>query len=158
MAIFGTLNTLSRQADASKFGKAIDFLRSSDLAAIFDSLAPGEKKTVRIDGDDVFAIFQQYETKPLSEGRLEAHRRFIDLQYIFSGAEQIGYADLADINGPADYDSSADIFFTTAVRSSLVTLAAGQGAIFTPDDLHAPCLSPSATPVHVRKIVIKIKA
>ena len=158
MAIFGTLQTLERQADPKKFGAALHFLKTYNLSSVFDNLSDGEKKIVEIDGKKVYAIFQKYNTKSLSQARLEGHKKYIDLQFIHKGTEQIGYADIADITGPADYDPANDIFFTTALRTSFITLAPSQAAILTPDDLHAPCLSTSPLPTPVCKIVIKIIA
>jgi biofilm protein TabA len=45
-----------------------------------------------LQGADLFAMVQRYVTKPQSEGRWEAHLRYIDLQYIVSGIEVMGYA------------------------------------------------------------------
>ena len=157
MAIFGTLSTLERQADGGKFAPVFNFLKTTDLGAIFNSLGEGEKKKVAIDGDRIFAIFQMYETKPVCDGRPEGHRAYIDVQYIFEGEERIGYADIAEISGAADYDEAADIFFTTSRSLSLVSLGAGEGAIFTPDDLHAPCLAAEGGAGIVRKIVFKVR-
>ncbi len=158
MAIFGTLQTLERQADPKKFGAALNFLKSYNLSSVFDNLSNGEKKIVEIDGKKVYAIFQKYDTKSLPQARLEGHRKYIDLQFIYKGIEQIGYADIADITGPTDYDPNNDIFFTTALRTSFISIAPSQAAIFTPDDLHAPCISTSPLPTPVCKIVIKIEA
>lgn len=158
MAVFGSLKTLEAQACGDKFAKVFNFLRSADLDGIFARVTPERKEVVEIDGKDVFAIFQTYETKPLEEARPEAHRRYIDVQYIHGGAERLGYADIEDISGPADYDEGADIFFTTALRLSFIELGAGQGAIFSPSDLHAPCLEAAGGRGMVRKIVFKVKA
>ena len=67
MAIFGTLSTLERQADGSKFAPVFDFLKTTNLAEIFATIAEGEKKRIAIEGDRVFAIFQEYATKPASD-------------------------------------------------------------------------------------------
>ncbi len=158
MAIFGSLRTLESQARDDKFVKVFNFLRSADLDGIFAKVTPECKEVVEIDGKDVFAIFQTYEAKPLAEARPEAHRKYIDVQYIHDGVERIGYADIEDISGPADYDEESDIFFTAASRLSFVELGAGQGAVFFPSDLHAPCLEATGGRGQVRKIVFKVMA
>lgn len=158
MAIFGTLSTLERQADGSKFALVFDFLKTTNLAEVFATLAEGEKKRIAIEGDRVFAIFQEYATKPASEAVAEGHRAYIDVQYIHEGEERIGYADLSEMEGTAEYAEESDIFFTKTHRLSLVSLSAGEGAIFTPDDLHAPCLASEGGSGRVKKIVFKVKA
>lgn len=157
MAIFGTLQTLERQADKGRFGRVFDFLRAADLAAIFAQVSPTQKKVVEIDGQDVYAIFQEYDTRPQEGAKPEGHRKYADVQYVFEGRECIGYADIADMAGQADYDEDADIYFTPARKLSMVQLSQGEMAILTPDDLHAPCLSAGAEAVRVRKVVFKVR-
>lgn len=157
MAIFGTLQTLERQADNARFGRVFDFLRNADLAGIFAEVSPERKKVVEIDGEDVYAIFQEYDTKPQDGAKPEGHRKYADVQYVYDGAECIGYADIADIAGEADYDEASDIYFVPARKLSMVRLSRGEMAILTPDDLHAPCLSAEGEPRRVRKIVFKVK-
>lgn len=157
MAIFGTLQTLERQADRGSFGRVFDFLRSTDLAAVFAQVSPTRKKVVEIDGENVYAIFQEYDTRPQEGATPEGHRRYADVQYVFDGAECIGYADIADAAAEAEYDEANDIYFVPARKLSMVRLSRGEMAILTPDDLHAPCLSVGAEPGRVRKIVFKVR-
>ena len=44
-----------------------------------------------IDGDNIFALVSEYKTKSEAEGKLEAHRKYIDVQYVISGEELMGY-------------------------------------------------------------------
>jgi YhcH/YjgK/YiaL family protein len=105
---------------------------------------------------DLFALVQRYTTKPHSEGRWEAHLRYIDLQYIVSGTEVMGHAQLSSLALAEPYDEAKDIMFLTG-DGNLFTLPAGSFAVFFPHDAHMPMLSPgSPTPVH--KIVLKIRA
>lgn len=38
-----------------------------------------------IDGDRVFALVQNYTTNPIEGALYEAHRRYSDIQFVFSG-------------------------------------------------------------------------
>jgi beta-galactosidase beta subunit len=40
-------------------------------------------------------LVQEYITKPLEQGLWEAHRNYIDFQYMFSGQERMGFANLS---------------------------------------------------------------
>ena len=107
-------------------------------------------------GDGVRAIVQSYETKAPEEARLEAHRRFADLQYIASGEERIGFALLGRAGAPlAPFDAAKDIVFLDGAYETL-TLRAGDFAVFFPHDAHAPGIRAGAEPAHVRKVVVKI--
>ncbi|HEY2574566.1 MAG TPA: YhcH/YjgK/YiaL family protein, partial [Verrucomicrobiaceae bacterium] len=70
-----------------RFARAFDFLRTVDGT---QSLGRHE-----IDGDQVFALVQSYATKPVEEALFEAHRKYIDVQFLFSGRETILWAPLA---------------------------------------------------------------
>ena len=146
MAIFGTVETLGKQACSKKYGKVIEFLQTEDLAKHFAEVTPDKKKTVEIDGKNLFAIFQEYDTK-----------FYADVQYIYEGSEIIGYCDLADVQGEIDYNAEKDIFFCKSKNLSQVVLSAGQGAVLEPSDLHAPCMRVGGQPAHVKKIVFKVK-
>lgn len=157
MAIFGTIATLEKQACKKKYGKVFEFLKNHDLAAEFAGMNPGDKKTVEIVGKDVKAIFQVYKTKVHALAKLEGHRKYTDVQYIFEGQEIIGCSDLANIIEDPEYNEEKDIYFTHATKQlSHVLLSAGEAAILTPEDLHAPCMMVGEQKV-AKKIVFKVK-
>ncbi len=157
MAIFGTVETLGKQACSKKYGKVIEFLQTEDLAKHFAEVTPDKKKTVEIDGKNLFAIFQEYDTKFYTDAKLEGHRAYADVQYIYEGSETIGYCDIADVQGDIDNNAEKDIFFCKSNSLSQVVLSAGQGAVLEPSDLHAPCMRVGGKPAHVKKIVFKVK-
>ena len=70
-----------------RFSKAIDFLLEYD----FSNFSSGK---IKIDDDNIFAILNEYQTKDSFDCKLEAHRKYIDIQHIVSGEELIGYAPL----------------------------------------------------------------
>ncbi|MCT4645050.1 MAG: YhcH/YjgK/YiaL family protein [Carboxylicivirga sp.] len=155
MAHIGTLKTLTEQCNDSKFTKAFDYLANTNLDEIFKSLKDGENTVVKIDGDKVFAIFQTYETKDLSLAKMEGHKKYIDIQYIHNGIEQILYSPIHRIVKEDDYDKERDLHFPKVADYSSFRLTAGMGCILYPEDLHAPCISVDA-PSIVEKIVIKV--
>ena len=157
MALFGTTATLEKQACKNKYGKVFDFLKNYDLASAFAGMNPGDKKTVEIDGKNVYAIFQVYKTKLHENAKLEGHRNYADVQYIYEGAEIIGYADLQDIDAEPEYNAEKDIYFCHSNKQlSHVILKAGEAAILEPCDLHAPCMMIGQQQV-AKKIGFKVK-
>lgn len=126
--------------------QALDFLRESDVL----SLSLGRHD---LDGDRLFALVQEYSTRPVADCRWEAHRRYVDVQFVARGVERIDVANVADMRVVEAYDATKDVAFF-AGEGDAITLRAGTFAIFAPQDVHRPCVA-VATPEPVRKIVIK---
>jgi len=155
MAIIGTIETLFERADQPLFEKALKFLQNSDIDKIFRDVTIGNPIEVEIDGKDVFAIFQTYETKPLKEAKMEGHKKYIDIQYLHNEAEQILVTPKERMIKDDEYDESRDVYFPKVADFSTFRMNAGYGCILYPDDLHAPCIRIDA-PDRVEKIVIKV--
>ncbi len=111
-----------------------------------------------IDGDNCFALVQTYNTKPLSQAKFEAHRRYIDIQFIQAGRETILWSPLVALTEVTQpYATEKDIaFFANPPQWTPVNLCAGQFAVFFPEDGHAPGVE-NGGPIEVRKTVIKIR-
>jgi YhcH/YjgK/YiaL family protein len=134
------------------FRKAIDFLRRPDIASLPDG-------RVDVDGERVYALPQRYETASPVPPRFERHRRYIDIQFIVSGEEVIGWAPVERMMVTEDYDPVKDIAFGSvrAEEMTPVFLAAGQLMVLYPEDGHAPRLA-AGRPAAVMKIVMKVSA
>ena len=130
-----------------QFKAAFDFLRNTELL----SLADGRTE---IDGDRLFALTQSYETKPIDGGKLEAHRKYIDIQFIISGEEYIGYAPFESQSPVEPFSVEKDIGFYHG-DASFSRLTAGMFAIFYPHDAHLPSRYLAAS-AHVKKVVLKV--
>lgn len=130
--------------------KAIDFLRRRDIQKLSDG-------KVEIDGDRVFAIIQRYETVATDAPKFEYHRKYIDVQFIASGEEVIGWAPVERMTITEAYDGDKDICFGTAAQGKWTPLylQAGQLVVLYPEDCHAPKLAATA-PSPVMKIVVKV--
>lgn len=126
--------------------RGLEFLKSTPMA----SLPLGRTD---IDGDRLLAINQEYPTKPLTECFWEAHRKYIDIQYMISGQERIDYAPIDSLEIAVPYDAAKDRAELTGAGSSL-ELSAGMFAIFYPHDAHRPCVQAMES-ARVKKIVLK---
>jgi len=131
---------------SDRIKKSFDYITQTDLK----ELEPGKYE---IDGENLFALISAYETKTESEGKFEAHRKYIDLQYVISGEELMGYAPLGNQKILEPYKEDNDIIFFTGDKS-FTKISAGMFAIFFPEDIHMPgiCVEKSSA---VKKLVIK---
>ena len=132
------------------FAKAFEILTDKTLAKKQDG-------KYSVDGDKIYYTIQRYTTKPLNEGNLEAHRKYIDIQFLLEGVEILGYAPLKGLTTAEVYNPQKDIaFFNTPKEITKVKLEPGLFCILFPDDAHLPCRQ-LAGPAEVRKVIIKIQ-
>ncbi len=104
-------------------------------------------------GDDCYAIVTGYNTQP--QGEWEAHRKYIDIQYIVSGAERVGYVHIDSLSVKQEYDEQTDCMLLSG-EGDFVSLRPKMLAIFFPEDAHMPGLSISDQQT-VKKIIVKVK-
>lgn len=107
-----------------------------------------------IDGDNVFALVSEYHTKAMADGKWETHRKYLDLQCVVSGIEQIGYAPASTLTG-GDYNAEKDISFLTGA-GDFIKAVPGRFMLIWPDDAHMPGMALGES-VPVRKVVVKIR-
>ncbi len=147
------LDVLENNARYSKlhpgFAKAFAFLESAQK-----ELPPVGRYD--LDGDAVYALVQQYDTIPAEDTKWEAHRKYIDIQFIHSGSEIISWDTIGNLPEGEEYNETKDAYLYKAAGKSPLELEAGSFAIFYPEDLHRPKeLCHAACPV--TKIVIKVR-
>jgi len=130
------------------FKSAFDFLKSQDL----EKLPVGRYE---IDGDSIFAMVQQPTLLAPENAKWEAHRKYIDIQYVVSGTEGIGYNNLNAMSEQTPYDTERDIAFYTG-EGSIVTVHSGEFMLLYPQDAHMPLVNVSNC-ANVKKIVVKVK-
>ncbi len=131
--------------------KALDFLKAS----VGKDLADGR---IPIDGDKVYAMVQSYDTLVHSDpAKLEAHKKYIDVQYVAKGEEVIGWALTSNLTETVSYNAEKDFWLGTMPAKGMtpVVVTTGQAAVLWPTDAHAPRLAAGAPSV-VKKIVVKV--
>jgi YhcH/YjgK/YiaL family protein len=126
--------------------KSFDYITQTDL----EELRPGKYE---IAGENIFALISEYKTKTESEGKLEAHRKYIDVQYVIEGEELMGYAPLSNQQILEPYKEENDIIFYTGEKS-FTKVSSGMFAIFFPTDVHLPGIRVEKMSA-VKKLVIK---
>jgi biofilm protein TabA len=108
-------------------------------------------------GPRLLAIVQRYRPKPLAQIAWEAHRKYIDVQYVVAGAERMGHALWsAALEVRTAYDPDKDVALFDA-EGPLLEVRAGSFAVFFPHDVHAPSLAPAdGSTAEVLKVVVKV--
>lgn len=106
----------------------------------------------------VKAIVSEYETKIVNELGYEAHRDYVDIQYLISGNELIKSLPLEYLKEAKPYNKEIDATFYEEVEVKPQELQLGNGyfAILFPQDGHMPQLCVEK-PCKVKKVVIKVK-
>ncbi len=128
--------------------KALKYLVDTD----FENVEPG---TYEIDGENIFAIVQLYNTKPSSSTKWESHRKYIDIQYMVSGKEKMGFTDSQKVIVLQEYHAGNDISFHKGEGNYLIA-DEGHFAIFFPADIHMPQVAINI-PHEVKKVVVKVR-
>ena len=130
-----------------RFQQVFDFIDNNDVA----SLPCGRHD---IDGDNIFVVVQEWDLRELKEARLELHRKYIDIQLLLCGPNEVfGWSEKKDCLTPeADFDEAKDIQFFTDTPQCFYTVGEGQFTILFPEDGHAPMLGEG----HVKKCIFKI--
>jgi YhcH/YjgK/YiaL family protein len=130
-----------------RLARGLEFLQSENVAI----LPPGR---IDLEGDHLFALVQEYPTRIESECFWEAHRKYIDIQYLITGKERIDYAPLSLLEITKPYDLTKDRLELFG-NGSRLQLSVGMFAIFFPHDAHRPCMA-TPIPAPVKKIVVKV--
>jgi YhcH/YjgK/YiaL family protein len=132
-----------------RWEKAFNFLKTNNL----EKISVGR---FELDGSNLFVNVDEYTTKNEEDSRFEAHKEYIDIQYLVYGEEKIGITPLINTKEIIPYDSIKDITFLYAEQNNYHVALPDRFFIFFPEDAHRPCVKTGENS-KVRKIVIKIK-
>ena len=124
----------------------INYIKSLDFEVIEDG---------RLEfSDGIWANLQTYTTK--EDALFEAHRKYIDIQYMVSGQEKIGVCDYTKCKINIPYDSEKDIEFLDYENDfEYINMTPKDFLVLFPKDAHKPSISISEK-VEVRKLVVKV--
>lgn len=131
--------------------KALDFLRDTRL----QELPVGR---IDIDGDTVFALVQSYQSRmEHHKPKFELHRKYVDVQYLVSGAEIMAWALHNLYTQTTPYNEETDLMLGTipAGKWTPVLFPAGRVIVLYPTDAHASGLAVDQ-PEDVKKVLIKV--
>ncbi|MBR6759976.1 MAG: YhcH/YjgK/YiaL family protein [Alistipes sp.] len=132
-----------------RFKQVFDYIDTHDLAAM-------ELGRHDVDGDNIFVMVQELELRPLEQARLELHRKYIDIQLVLRGDEEVfGWSEKKDCLKPeTEFDEAKDIQLFVDTPQCFYTVREGQFSVLYPEDGHAPMLGKGK----VKKCIFKILA
>ena len=108
-------------------------------------------------GDKIFILEQSYNTKKSEEISWEGHRKYIDIQYMLSGNEEMDVRNINLMKASTQYDEVNDFQFFNEIEennSNPIKVNEDEFLVFFPKDIHKPCIGNGNK---VKKIVVKVK-
>ena len=100
-------------------------------------------------------LVQQGTTKPVENALAEAHRKYLDIQYIVEGSEAVGWAPLETMTPAGEFNEEKDVGKYTG-SFEFLNIPAGYCYVVYPEDGHMPCVHLN-DPTNYTKIVVKLK-
>lgn len=146
--IFDTLKNVYNYKGLGRVYDALKFLSETDFSKI-------ELGRYELDGDNIFYMVQSYDTDP-DKTISEAHKKYIDIQYMVEGEEIIGVADISEDKELTEAKEENDVWFYDC-KTEPLTLSAGKYMVLYPNDLHCPGVATKGKALTCRKVVVKVK-
>lgn len=129
------------------------FIREAILIVADNEISDGK---YLLSNKDAFVILSTAKTEPVSDRVAEVHKKYIDVQIVLEGSEQLGYSNYLDNEIKNVSELENDITFIKDVKNeNFVNLSKGDFALFYPNQVHRPLCAVNE-PCTVRKAVVKI--
>ena len=104
--------------------------------------------------DKIYANLQTYMTK--DNAPYEAHRDYIDIQYMIKGEELSGVTDYTNCSTKEEYNKEKDIEFLNCNKpENFYKIHEGEFFVFFPQDAHKPALKIQDNK-KVKKVIVKV--
>jgi|LGVF01.1.fsa_nt_gb YhcH/YjgK/YiaL family protein len=126
---------------------ALEYISNTDFSKL-------ETGTYDIVKGEIFAIVNRYQTVAANSEKLEAHKKYIDVQFVYEGNELIGFSSKNNQQVFQEYDEEED-YELYDEKMNIIEFNKGMFAILFPDDLHAPGIHVEI-PKDVTKVVVKV--
>lgn len=110
-----------------------------------------------IDGK-AYANIDEYVTKPVSECKFEAHKKYIDIQMLLSGTEELDFIQTEGLKIAEEYDTNRDVMFfeNPSQKPDYLILEPFKFAMIYPHEAHRPQMNIFDKSQKVKKVVVKI--
>ena len=145
--IFDTLENIKNYEGLGRVYTALKFLAETDFTKM-------ELGRYELQGDDIFYMVQRYETDP-DKTIAEAHKKYIDIQFMVDGEEIIGVAPICCEKTETEARPENDVWFYEC-KTEPLTLIKNSFMVLYPNDLHCPGVAvDGARECH--KVVVKVK-
>lgn len=142
-----------------KLTKYSEIPYAQDIVEFLSDFRKGEMAPGRYDihGDDLFAAVSRYDTEPNVDRQFENHRKYIDLQIVLEGKEEIHWADTKTLTMVSEeFSKGGDIAFYTGEPMGCTILGGEQCVVLFEEDAHMPNVLHKKSE-NVLKVVFKIR-
>ena len=110
------------------------------------------------EGDDtLYYRVSRYQTRDADRTRFEAHRYYVDIQFIAEGAEVFEIANIRSLTESQPYDPATDCIFFSGEAQHQLLVPAGWFLILFPEDAHVACLKNGNQDGMVKKVLAKAR-
>lgn len=116
----------------------------------FGLLSTGKYEIIK---EKLYLTVDTADGKGISGARLEVHKKFIDIHYVISGIDNVGWKSVFNCQNPQNrFDELRDIQFFSDTPETWINIKEGMFVLLFPTDAHAPL----AFDGQVRKAIYKI--
>lgn len=145
--ILGVLDSADAYVRLNKhFATAFAFLRRPDLADL-------EEGRHDVDGKNVYAVVAKGKGRTPLEAQIETHDNYIDIQYVISGTDTMGWKSRRDLGSETEHpDPRNDVAFYSDAPTVWTEVTPGMFAIYFPHDAHMPMISEG----ELHKVIMKV--
>lgn len=145
--IFDTLENIKNYEGLGRVYTALEFLSKTDFTKM-------ELGKYDLQGDDIFYMVQRYVTDP-DKTISEAHKKYIDIQFMVDGEEIIGVAPISCEKTETEAKPQNDVWFYEC-KTEPLTLIKNSFMVLYPNDLHCPGVAVDGAKA-CHKVVVKVK-
>ena len=139
----------------SYYGLVPNLREAVEFALNLSDQPEGRYECEALPQGSVFAMVQAGATQPFAEGRIEAHRKYLDVQIVLEGGETVYYAGVEGLKELDPYSEEKDIVFYEG-GGQPARIEKGMFYLVLPQDGHMPCRELDG-PGTYRKIVLKVR-
>ncbi len=109
--------------------------------------------------ENTYVNIDVYNSKDFNNCKLEAHKKYIDIQMLITGNERLDYINTDGLKVSEEYDENRDIMFfeTPDIPLNSVQLTPYNFALIYPHEAHMPQINYNNKTHSVKKAVVKIK-
>lgn len=135
----------------------------------YEALLPGLKNgmtflrsltefdTGRYEFEGGYLMIQKGVTKPITEKTFESHQKYIDVQILLDGSEEVAWEDIRNLTAVTPYDAEKDVQRFNGSHDHVIKITAGMFYAAFPQDGHQPN-SHTETGQNYTKVVMKLPA
>lgn len=130
--------------------KMIQYLKENDIT----KMDPG---VYELQGKDLYVQVFDAKTAPVEETRPESHNDYLDIQFLATGEEKLGFTPNTGKYEVDEHIVERDLIFYKSVENEgFIQAVPGCISVFFPCDVHRPAVAVNE-PMTVRKAVIKVR-